>query len=76
MDKTIANYIKINKELIQNYFVMKSKQGFLCLYISANSPLGLKGDELIADLAKKQIELNVVTPLEYKQVAEVVGVLV
>jgi len=74
MDKTIADYIEINRGLIQNYFVMKNKQGFLCLYISASSPIDLKGDELISDLAKKQIELNVITPLEYKKVAEVVGV--
>ena len=74
MDKTITDYIEINRGLIQNYFVMKNKQGFLCVYISANSPLELKGDELIAELARKQIELNVITPLEYKQVTEVVGV--
>ena len=74
MDKTITDYIEINKGLIQNYFIMKNKQGFLCVYISANSPLELRGDDLISELAKKQIELNVITPLEYKQVAEVVGV--
>jgi len=74
MDETITEYIETNKELIQNYFVMKNTQGFLCLYISANKPLELRGDELISELAKKQIELNVITPLEYKQVAEVVGV--
>ena len=74
MDKTISDYIETNRGLIQNYFVMRNTQGFLCLYISASKPLELRGDELIPELAKKQIELNVVTPLEYKQVAEVVGV--
>ena len=75
MDKTIVDYIEINKGLIQNYFIMKNKRGFLCIYISANNPLELRGDDLILELAKKQIELNVITPLEYKQVAQVVGVL-
>ena len=74
MDKTITDYIEINKGLIQNYFVMQNKQGFLCIYISATRPLELRGDELISELAKKQIELNVITPLEYRQVAEAVGV--
>ena len=74
MDDTITDYITMNKGLIQNYFVMKNKQKFLCIYISANSPIELTGDELISELAKKQIELNVITPLEYKHVAEAVGV--
>ena len=75
MDKTITDYIETNRGFIQNHFVMRNKQGFLCIYISAISPLELGGDELISDLAKKQIELNVITPLEYKQVAEIVGIL-
>jgi len=74
MDKTIRKYLETNKGLIQNYFVMKNTQGFLCLYISASKPLELRGDELISELTKKKIELNVITPLEYRQVAEVVGV--
>jgi len=76
VDRIIDEYIEINKGFIQHYFVMKSNQGFHCIYISANNPLGLQGDELISDLTKKQIELNVITPLEFKQIANLVGVAV
>jgi len=76
MDETVKEYIKLNRDLIQNYFVMRYKDNFLCLYISAEKPLELKGDELIEKFAKKQIELNVITPSEYKEVADIMGVVV
>ena len=40
MDSILADYIKTNKELIQNYFVMKHKSGFLVLFISTKYPFG------------------------------------
>jgi len=76
MDETIKKYIEINRDLIKNYFVMRYKDNFLCLYISSEKPPALKGDELIEDFAKKQIEINVITPSEYKEVADIMGVVV
>jgi len=74
MDDAMRSYIEINKDLIQNYFVMKHRSGILCLYISTPKPLELRGDELIAEFARKQDELYVVTPPEYDEVAKIMGV--
>jgi len=74
MDDAMRSYIEINKDLIQNYFVMKHKTGILCLYISTPKPLELKGDELLVEFARKQDELYVVTPSEYELLLSTSGI--